>query len=191
VAERTKRRRSKTERAKAAPQRRRRIPWIAVAAAGVLLVFAVLAVRELQIGAPGERVLVSGVGQHVPEGQSIPYDSHPPVGGPHWPSPARWGLSTTQLPDERVVHNLEHGGIVIDHNNISGDDLAAITALLGTYPRDKYGEVKLVIQPYDKIKPGTIAILAWGWREFLDRYDERSVRAFMDAHMNRCCEDVP
>src|SRR5439155_388277 len=84
------------------------------------------------------------------------------TGGPHWPSPARWGLSTAQLPDERVVHNLEHGGIVIDHNAIGGDDLAKLTSLLSTYPRDKYGEVKIVIQPYERIAPGTIVLTAWG-----------------------------
>lgn len=186
----SKRRRSKTERKKALP-RRRTIPWAAVIAGAVVLVIAFFIVRELQLGAPGERVIVSGVGVHPPEGQTIQYDSYPPVGGPHWPSPARWGLSTTQNPDERVVHNLEHGGIVIDHNAISGDDLAKLNALFTTYPRDKFGEVKLVIQPYDKIAPGTISLRAWGWRQILTGYDERAVRGFLDAHMNRGPEDVP
>ena len=162
-----------------------------IAVAAVVAVFAFFVVRGLEIGAPGERIAVSGVGVHPPEGQPITYDTVPPVGGPHWPSPARWGLSTAQLPDERVVHNLEHGGIVIDHNAISGDDLAKLTSLLSTYPRDKYGEVKIVIQPYDRIAPGTIVLTAWGWRQILTRYDETVVRAFLDAHMNRCCEDVP
>jgi len=172
--------------------RRRTIPWVGViAVAAVVAVFAFFVVRGLEIGAPGERIAVSGVGVHPPEGQPITYDTVPPVGGPHWPSPARWGLSTAQLPDERVVHNLEHGGIVIDHNAISGDDLAKLTSLLSTYPRDKYGEVKIVIQPYDRIAPGTIVLTAWGWRQILTRYDETVVRAFLDAHMNRCCEDVP
>ena len=172
--------------------RRRTIPWVGViAVAAVVAVFAFFVVRGLELGAPGERIAVSGVGVHPPEGQSITYDTVPPVGGPHWPSPARWGLSTAQLPDERVVHNLEHGGIVIDHNAINGDDLAKLTSLLSTYPRDKYGEVKIVIQPYDRIAPGTIVLTAWGWRQILARYDETVVRSFLDAHMNRCCEDVP
>ncbi|TMB60704.1 MAG: DUF3105 domain-containing protein, partial [Chloroflexi bacterium] len=107
--------------------RRRTIPWVGViAVAAVVAVFAFFVVRGLELGAPGERIAVSGVGVHPPEGQSITYDTVPPVGGPHWPSPARWGLSTAQIPDERVVHNLEHGGIVIDHNAISGDDLAKL-----------------------------------------------------------------
>ena len=190
MAERSRRRRSKTERKKTV-QYRRQVPWAAIAAGIAVLVVLFFIVRGLELGAPGERVAVSGVGQHPPEGQPIAYDSNLPVGGPHWPSPASWGLQTAQLPDERVVHNMEHGGIVIDHNAISGDDLAKITSLLSTYPRDKFNEVKLVIQPNTKIAAGTIALRAWGWRQILTQYDERAIRAFLDAHMNRCCEDTP
>lgn len=96
-----------------------------------------------------------------------------------------------QIPDERAVHNLEHGGIVIDYNGISAEDVAKLKSLLSSYPRDRYNEVKVVIQPYDKIAPGTIALTAWGWRELLTSYDDQAVRAFLDAHMNRCCESVP
>lgn len=155
-----------------------------------MLIAAFLVVRELGIGAPGERIAVSGVGVHPPEGEAIKYDTVPPVGGPHWPSPAQWGLSTVQIPDERVVHNLEHGGIVIDHNNISGDDLSKLVSFMQSYKRDTFGEVKIIIQPYDKIAAGTIVLRAWGWRQVLTSYDEAAVRAFVDAHMNKCCEDV-
>ena len=170
---------------------RRRLPWPILIGAGVVILAAFLVVRSLEIGAPGERIAVSGVGQHVTEGQTVHYDANPPVGGPHWPSPAGWGASSTTIPDERAVHNLEHGGIVIDYNGISAEDLAKLKSLIGSYPRDRYNEVKLVIQPYANIAPGTIALTAWGWRQILTSYDDRTVRAFLDAHMNRCCESVP
>ena len=167
------------------------MPWPIVIGLGVAVLAAVFIVRAFDVGAPGEHFAVSGVGQHVPEGQPVQYDSVPPLGGPHWPSPAAWGVSATTIPDERAVHNLEHGGIVIDYNAISADDLAKIKALLGSYPRDRYNEVKLVIQPYPRIAPGTITLTAWGWRQILTAYDDQTVRAFLDAHMNRCCESVP
>jgi len=129
-------------------------------------------VRSLEIGAPGERRPASGVGQHLPEGQPIEYDSVPPVGGPHWPSPAGWGVSVTAVPDERAVHNLEHGGIVISHNGMSLEDLAKLRTLLASYPRDRYGEVKVLVRPYDKIAPGTLALTAWGWVETAPGLDE-------------------
>ena len=170
---------------------RHRLPWPILIGAAVVLVAAVLVARSLEVGAPGERIAVAGVGQHVTEGQPVKYNSVPPVGGPHWPSPAGWGTSATTIPDERAVHNLEHGGIVIDYNGISADDLAKLQSLLRSYPRDRYNEVKLLIQPYPNIAPGTIALTAWGWRQILTSYDDQTVHAFLDAHMNRCCESVP
>lgn len=51
---------------------------------------------------------------HIAEGQLYEgYSSRPATSGPHWGAPARWGAYSAQLPDERLVHNLEHGGIVI------------------------------------------------------------------------------
>lgn len=170
---------------------RRRIPWIPIVLVLGALVAGFFIVRSLEIGAPGERRPASGVGQHVPEGQPVVYDSAPPVGGPHWPGPAGWGVSVTAVPDERAVHNLEHGGIVISHNGMSAEDLAKLSALLTSYPRDRYGEVKVLVRPYDKIAPGTLTLTAWGWIETARGYDEGTVRAFLDAHLNKCCESVP
>ena len=89
------------------------------------------------------------------------------------------------------MHNLEHGGVVASYNNIPAESLAALQALLTTYPKDKYNQVKLVIRPYDKIPSGTIVLTAWSWVDELTTYDDARVRAFLDAHLNKCCEDVP
>jgi len=177
--------------ASARGRRGRKPPWIAIMLVAGALVAAFLVFRSLEIGAPGERVATSGVGQHPPEGQPIRYDSTPPVGGPHWPGSAAWGISSTTIPDERVVHNLEHGGIVISYNAIPPEDLARLKALPGTLPRDRFNEVKLVIHPYDKVPAGTFVVTAWGWRERFTAYDDAKVRAFFDAHIERCCESVP
>ena len=168
------------------------MPWVAVGAAAAVLVVAVLIARQLGLfDSAGRYVAGGGVGQHVPVGQAIAYPSYPPTSGQHAASPASWGLHTEPVADEVAVHNLEHGGVVISHNNIPADDLARLTALLRSYPKDSYGEVKLVIRPYDKIAPGTIALTAWNWIDELPAYDEARVKAFLDAHLNKCCEQVP
>jgi len=174
-------------------RRGRKAPWVAIVLVLVAgaLVAGFLIFRSLEIGAPGERIATSGVGQHLPEGQPIRYDSTPPIGGAHWPAPAAWGVSSTTIPDERAVHNLEHGGIVVSYNAIPADDLARLKALPATLPRDKFNEVKVVIHPYDRIPAGTLVLTAWGWREPLAAYDEVKVRAFIEAHQNACCESVP
>ena len=171
----------------------RQVPWLAIAAGGALLVIGVLVARSFGVGegaghytGPG-----SGIGNHITEGQPIAYPSYPPTYGPHWPAPTTWGYHSEAIPDERAVHNLEHGGVVASYNNVPSDALAALQALLTTYPKDKYGEVKLVIRPYDKITPGTIVLTAWEWIDELPAYDDARVRQFLSAHLGKCCEDVP
>src|SRR3989344_5078 len=43
------------------------------------------------------------------------YNSNPPTSGPHYEQPSRWGVSQAELPDEQLIHNLEHGGIWISY----------------------------------------------------------------------------
>lgn len=170
----------------------RRVPWVAIGAIAVVIVAAVLIARQLGVGeGAGRYIAGGGVGQHLPVGQSIAYPSYPPTSGQHADSATTWGLHTEPVADEVAVHNLEHGGVVVSHNNISADDLSKITALLRSYPRDQYAEVKLLIRPYGKIAPGAIVLTAWNWIDELTGYDEARVKAFMDAHLNKCCEAVP
>lgn len=170
----------------------RRIPWVAVGALAIVLFAGVLIARQLGIGeVAGRYVPGGGVGEHLPVGQPITYASLPPTSGPHWVSPATWGYHSEPVEDASAVHNLEHGGVVASFNDIPAADLAALRAILTSYPKDRYGQVKLLIRPYSKIAPGTIVLTAWNWIEELPRFDEARVRAFMDAHLNKCCENVP
>ena len=164
-----------------------------MAGVAIVIVAVVLVARTLGIGVnAGRYVPGGGVGQHVPVGQTVAYDSYPPTSGTHAASPTTWGLHTEPVADEVAVHNLEHGGVVVSQNNISADDLAKLRALLTSYPKDQYGEVKLLIRPYDKVPAGTFTLTAWNWiDERLTAYDDVRVRAFLDAHLNKCCESQP
>ncbi len=170
----------------------RRVPWIAIGAAAIVLVIGVLIAQSFGVGESAGRFTGpgSGGGNHPTEGQAIPYASYPPTYGPHW-APTTWGFHSETVPDERAVHNLEHGGVVASYNNIPAESLAALQALLTTYPKDKYGQVKLVIRPYDKITAGTIVLTAWNWVDELSAYDDARVIRFLNAHLNKCCEEVP
>ena len=61
---------------------------------------------------------VEGVGQnqevmatknHVEDGTVVAYNSIPATSGDHYFSPQPCGFYQGEVPDERVVHNLEHG----------------------------------------------------------------------------------
>jgi len=119
-------------------------------------------------GKPEIRLLESALGvatpieldrDHVAEGQRVEYVTIPPTSGKHWPQWADCGFYTQELPDERIVHNLEHGNIVVSYNFANP---AQVTEL-----RDALQDLDLfedwgVARPYDKLEDGQIALTAWG-----------------------------
>lgn len=45
------------------------------------------------------------------------YNSFPPTSGPHYQYPARFDIYTFPVPQIALVHNLEHGGIVVQYGS--------------------------------------------------------------------------
>lgn len=50
---------------------------------------------------------------HVPEGTKVDYNTYPPSAGPHYGTPAIWDFYTDPVDPRLVVHNQEHGGVVL------------------------------------------------------------------------------
>jgi len=46
-----------------------------------------------------------------------PYNSNPPTSGPHYAEPADWGVYDRELPDEQLIHNLEHGHVWLSYRD--------------------------------------------------------------------------
>ena len=125
-----------------APQRRsstkpgadRKLPLFAILVGGGALV-ALAAVAFVAMGGNGSSTNDSGVASamkaagctfksvpsksykgnqiHVPEGTKVSYNTYPPSGGPHYGTPAIWDFYTQPVEPRLVVHNEEHGGVVI------------------------------------------------------------------------------
>lgn len=53
---------------------------------------------------------------HVPEGTRVDYNSNPPTSGPHYESFYPAGFYEEILTDEKLVHNLEHGFVIVSYN---------------------------------------------------------------------------
>ncbi len=177
-----------------APQRsrypwHRRLPVPALVAGAALVVAAAFVVNSLGLfGGAGRYVAGAGVGDH--RAAPIAYPSYPPTSGAHAGQPTTWGVHAEEVADEAAVHNLEHGGVVASYNGIAPEDVAALGSLVASYPRDQFGEVKVVVRPYAKIAPGSLVLTAWNWVEELPGYDGARVRAFLDSHLGKCCEQV-
>jgi len=127
--------------------------------------------------------------EHIPDGtQGGSYHSVPATSGQHWnsaTSPGPWGVYTSAQPQERLIHNLEHGGIVIWYQPalLDADGLAALTTFVESQvTTERY---KVILAPWGGADFGhPIAVTAWTWLLYVDTADIDAVRAFMDAHYN-------
>jgi hypothetical protein len=127
--------------------------------------------------------------RHIADGtQGGPYSSVPATSGPHWSSasaPGPWGVYSAAQPQEALIHNLEHGGIVIWYQpgKLDADGIAALT----TYVQSQISTelFKVILSPWGGADFGhPIAVTAWTWLLYLDTADIDSVRTFVDAHYN-------
>lgn len=96
-------------------------------------------------------------------------NTDPPAGGPHWGSggcpdnpadaprfcgPAPWGVYREPWPTETLVHNMEHGGMVVWYNTTDQDVIDDIES----FARDLF---PVVVAPYPDMEEETIALTVW------------------------------
>ena len=126
---------------------------------------------------------------HVNPGQPHgAYTSNPPTSGPHYPDPVPWGIYDRVIPDENLIHNLEHGGIVIGYNCADGcSDLSdQLKGVAGEY------RSKIVLAPRANTDvPNKITLQAWTWLDAFDQFDASRIRAFIKAHKDKAPELLP
>lgn len=124
---------------------------------------------------------------HIKAGeQHPPYNSNPPTSGWHYDDPVEWGVYKDEQTEERLVHNLEHGGVVIQYKPTL--DPAVITKL-EELKTSKF-ECKLVVAPFNALDK-TIAISAWRRLYKSDTFDESAIKEFIQQYRNRAPESTP
>jgi hypothetical protein len=86
------------------------------------------------------------------------YQSNPPTSGPHAISPSPFTILNNPAPKENMIHNMEHGGIVVWYNT---SDQRVIDQLKG-YVQDELDQRHFVVMTaYSEMEPDTIALTAW------------------------------
>ena len=123
--------------------------------------------------------------EHIPVGTFHPeYNSNPPTSGSHYVKEAEWGVYQNELPDEQLIHNLEHGGIWISYKP---DIDPAIKAKLESIGNNNRGSV--VVAPRT-MNDSMIAVASWGRLEKLDKFDEVEIINFIDENKNKSPEPL-
>lgn len=112
------------------------------------------------------------------------YNSVPATSGPHFPVWWQdWGVVDEELPDELVIHNMEHGGVIIRYDCPEG-----CAELVGQLAEVTLRYQKVVLSPYSGL--GTrIALTAWTYLDKFDEFNEDRMVQFIDKHMNS--EEAP
>jgi hypothetical protein len=110
------------------------------------------------------------------------YASNPPTSGPHDPVPVQRGIYDDPQPKEKMIHNMEHAGVIIWYNCTDCDE---VVDELKDIALDFLDDGKqLVMSPYPEMEPNTIALTGWTRLDkfSVDEFDEGRVRDFIETH---------
>ena len=122
----------------------------------------------------------------------------PPAGGPHWGSsacdvtptdsppfcgPAPWGIFTDPWPAATLVHNMEHGGVVVWYNTTDQAVIDDLTDLVIEHMERRL----IVLSPYPDMEEGFVAITSWSRRLLVPAgdYDRDLFAEFIEVHERR------
>ncbi len=129
---------------------------------------------------------------HIEEGAGHPpYTSTPPTSGPHYVDPAQPGFYPAPLQPEQLVHNLEHGQIVMWYRPDAPEEtIAAIEALIDRQPPAQ--GASLLAAPYDGVPDSDSFVLtAWGASQSCDRVSQEVVDEFRARYQGLGPERIP
>ena len=121
----------------------------------------------------------SGLNVHIDNDQTVEYSTSPATSGDHWATPISCGFYEDGLSDERIVHNLEHGNIVVSYNLASEEEVDQLRDALESIGKNA---IWGVARSYDKIPSGTVALAAWGVLDTMQEVDEDRLKTFFDTY---------
>jgi hypothetical protein len=130
-------------------------------------------------GSSGVRTFPSAGRTHIgPNQQPSNWNSNPPTSGDHLATPLPPGVYSNEQDMRALVHNLEHGYVVIVYKGIPKDDLDQ----LETFVEDRDGS-KLVLAPWSGLERNGVALAAWQNLETMQRVNMDVVQAFVNDYM--------
>ena len=113
------------------------------------------------------------------------WNSFPPTSGRHYFQPVLFGIYTQPLPEIRLVHNLEHGAVILQY----GDKVprAQVAAITQWYQQDANA---IVVAPLPSLG-AKVALTSWTqWAE-CSGFQRKAADAFRNAFRYNAPEKFP
>lgn len=109
----------------------------------------------------------------------ISYDVRPSPGGPHHPVWANCGFYDEPIPDEHLVHDLEHGAVWLAYApGLPAEDVAVVHDLVRANP-------KTVAAPHPDLPDGAAVVAsAWARQLVLDSVTDPRLEAFVARYQD-------
>lgn len=182
--------------------------WRVLAIGGLLVVGAIVVVLVVLFGSgpnPNAGTAQPDDGRdHTSEGTNcrtdpascgvsgVPYSSIPATSGPHWNTPANWGVYSTPQNESQLLHNLEHGGVVIWYqpDQLDEQQLSELADYVRTQASSGIsGRFKFILSPWSGEDFGhPIAVTSWRNLLYLDSVDLGAIGDFVSAHYGQSPE---
>lgn len=129
--------------------------------------------------------------QHISASEpfkNFKYNSFPPTSGPHQPTPtapAVWNFYEDQIKQTILIHNLEHGGVVVQY----GDQVPAATVdqIRSWWASAPDG---LVVAPLPALGD-KVALTAWTQLLTCPGFSEKAFDGFKDRYLGKGPERFP
>jgi hypothetical protein len=209
-------------------ERRTRTQLVAFAALGFVALGVVIAVIALSGGSKGSAADPAKIAATMraagctyqdvpapkpPQGQNqhiatlasaTDWNTYPPAGGQHYGQWAVWGFYTDPVDPKRVVHNEEHGGVVLWWGRQTPkSEIDAMQSFYYSSPNSMFGTPLGTIN--GKSLGSKVAITAWtgdprtyqrsDWGTehvaICPRFDEQAFKAFRDGFRGQGPEGIP
>ncbi len=133
-------------------------------------------------GMMGEKMALEG-DKHVARGKEHPaYKTNPPTSGYHWAGVAGAGIKDKIIPDELLLHSMEHGAVVVWYKqDLDVSDIQKIKdAFISASGK------KIMVPRKDLDVP--VALTSWGYLMKLDTINGEIIKAFIETNNDKAPE---
>ena len=127
----------------------------------------------------------------LPQGtypKNYKYNSFPPSSGDHSEQTAIWNVYDAPVPEENIVHNLEHGGVAVQY----GPEVpqATVAKIVAWYQESTDGMIVTPLPPVDEMRAPAppadyekkIFLVAWTHVATCTAFDEDAFTNFRDDY---------